>query len=129
MKGGDGGREKGECFQLPNCGDEATGTGGRAGAGHHIVEGGGEGITMGQLGVLGMKDGKGSEVAEVGVGGTSGPRADGSCNGVNERGAASGLTEELTEQGEVVRAKLLWGREGGGRGAGRGGMVGSVRVR
>ena len=60
------------------------------------------------MGVLGMVDGKGGEVTEVGVGGSPSPGADGGSNGVSRRRAAGSFAERLTEQGKIIGAKL-WG--------------------
>jgi hypothetical protein len=107
MEGVDGGAQQAEGFELADSREEASRSCGRAGLRDHGVEDSGDDICMGEGGLLGMAEGKGSKVAEVGVSGAGRPRADSSGQRVGRHGAMGSGTEGVTQEGEVV------GRDGG----------------
>ena len=142
VEGTDCGGKEAKGLQLSDGRDEATGTGGGARTGDHVMEGGCESITMGEMGVLGMVDGQRGKVAEVGVCGTTGPGASGSSKGVSGRGSASCFAELLTQEGKIVGGNgrvggfgrgcsgglRVMGTKGWGRGTGKGREGGSIEV-
>ena len=102
MESADGGGEEAEGLELTESGKQATGSSRGAGSGDHGVQGGSENVGVGQIGVLGMPEGKWAELAKVGVGGATGPGTDRGCQRVSVRGALGGGTEGFPQHDEIV---------------------------
>ena len=100
--GGDNGRQQAQGFELADGSEEATGDSGGAGGNGHVTEGGSNGFGVGKAWAAGMEEGKGSQVAKVGLCGATGPSADGQRQGVSSGGTARGCTKRVSEEGEVI---------------------------
>ena len=61
------------------------------------MQGGGEGIGMGEGRLTGMKQGKGAQVSKVGVCGASGPGPEGHGKGVRGGWAGSCISEGIPQ--------------------------------
>ena len=103
MEGGDSDGQEGKGFELANSGEQTAGMGGRTGARDQFVECPREGVGVGELRMLGMKEGKWFEVAEVSVRGNTGRTMDCGRKGIGRGCAGSSFTERFTEEDEVIR--------------------------
>ena len=102
MLGGDNGRQQGQSFKLADGREEAAGNSGGAGGNGHVAEGGSDGFRVGKARVAGMEEGKGSQVAKVGLSGATGPSADGQRQAVSSGRTARSGTKCVSEKGEVI---------------------------